>query len=223
MTARELASMIDHTVLKTDAVTADVEKICREALEYGFCSVCVNPVFVSYCANVLKGSMVKVCTVIGFSLGACRSDVKIFETERAVFDGADEIDMVIPVYAVKAGDRAAVQREIEAIKKICGSNTLKVILETCLLSDDEIVCCCKDAERAGADFVKTSTGFSTGGAEERIVRLMRDSCGPDMKIKASGGIRDLDTAVKMIKAGADRLGTSRSSDIIKEMQQEGKK
>jgi deoxyribose-phosphate aldolase len=214
MDKNNLAAMIDHTLLKPDAVKQEIEKLCREANEYGFFSVCVNPVFVSLSRGLLAGSRAKVCTVIGFPLGANRTDIKLFEAERALFDGADELDMVIALHAVKNGEWDSVKREIASLKNLCKDKILKVILETCCLDDAQIVQSCRIAAEAGADFVKTSTGFSSGGAESRIVRLMRETVGPSLGVKASGGIKSLEAAMSMIESGASRLGTSRGLEIL---------
>ena len=195
--------LIDHTILKPDASIEDIKRICKEAKEYNFMSVCVNPAFIDLCKNELKGSDVKVCTVIGFPLGATLSQAKALETREAVFEGADEIDMVINVTMLKAHEDDYVYNEIE-----------KVIIETCLLTDEEKVRACLLAKKAGADFVKTSTGFSTGGATVHDIELMRKTVGPDMGVKASGGIRTHEDLVKMVEAGATRIGTSSGPKII---------
>lgn len=199
----------DHTILKPEATKADVEKICREALEYSFASVCVNEFYTPYVAELLQGSDVKVCTVVGFPLGMTSTKVKCFETGCAVHEGASEIDMVINVGALKDKDYEFVKRDIAEVKAACGGQAiLKVIIETCLLTDEEKVKACELAKEAGADFVKTSTGFSAGGATAEDVALMRSVVGDTLGVKASGGIRDRETAMKMIEAGASRLGTS---------------
>lgn len=205
--------LFDHTILKQDAVSSEVEKICREAEEYHFASVCVNSCYTALAAKQLKGTGVKVCTVIGFPLGQMSTKAKCAETEIAVSDGALEIDMVINVGALKDEKYDFVKEEIRQVKSACGQALLKVILETCLLTDDEIVKACKLAKEAGADFVKTSTGFSSAGATTHHVSLMRKTVGDDMGVKASGGIRDAETALQMIEAGADRLGTSATVKI----------
>lgn len=205
----------DHTILKPEARRADVEKICREALEHDFASVCVNEFYTAYVAELLKGSDVKVCTVVGFPLGMTSTKVKCFETGCAVNEGAQEIDMVINVGALKDGNYDYVQKDIAEVKAACaGKAILKVIIETCLLTDDEKVKACQLAKAAGADFVKTSTGFSTGGATAEDVSLMRSTVGDAMGVKASGGIRDRAAAQAMIAAGASRLGTSATVKIV---------
>lgn len=200
--------LFDHTILKADATKADVAKICQEAREYGFMSVCVNSYYTSYAAGLLKGSDVKVCTVVGFPLGQMSTRAKAAETKLAVADGAEEIDMVINVGALKDGEDTVVLKDIQEVKKACGPALLKVIIETCLLTEEEKVKACLLAKEAGADFVKTSTGFSTGGATAEDVALMRKTVGDSMGVKASGGIRSRETAEKMTEAGASRLGTS---------------
>lgn len=205
----------DHTILKADATTADVDKICDEALEYGFASVCVNEYYTAHVANRLVGSDVKVCTVVGFPLGMMSSQMKANEAALAVNKGAQEIDMVINVGALKEGKDKLVRADIALVKAACKDKAiLKVIIETCLLTDEEKVRACVLAKEAGADFVKTSTGFSTGGATASDVALMRKTVGPDMGVKASGGIRDKATAQAMIAAGANRLGTSATVKIM---------
>ncbi len=208
------AKMFDHTLLKADATKAQVEKICEEAVQYGFASVCVNSYYTKFVAEKLKGSDVKTCTVVGFPLGQMSTKAKTAETEIAVADGAQEIDMVINVGALKEGSYDIVSEDIRAVKAACGSALLKVIIETCLLTDEEKEKSCEISKAAGADFVKTSTGFSTGGATARDVALMRKAVGPDLGVKASGGIRDKETAEKMVAAGATRLGTSATIAIL---------
>ncbi len=205
---------IDHTLLKQNVTPAQIEKLCAEAIKYDFMSVCVNPCYVPLAAECLKGSDVKVCTVIGFPLGMNTTDIKIAETKKALEDGANEIDMVINVGRLQAGDDEYVENEIREIKKVCGQNILKVILETCLLSDEEIQRACLLAVSAKADFVKTSTGFSSGGATIHAVKLMRETVGPNMGVKASGGIKTHEDMLAMIEAGANRIGTSSGVDII---------
>lgn len=213
------AKMIDHTLLKPEASKEDIKKLCEEAVEYGFCSVCVNSAFVVYCAELLKDTEVKVCTVIGFPLGAMSTKAKAAEAEIAVADGAAELDMVLPVGMVKSGDWDYVKNDIEAVVKAAGDHALvKVILETCLLTDEEKVKTCLAAKEAGAAYVKTSTGFSSGGAEAKDVALMRRTVGPDMGVKASGGIRCLNDAEEMVKAGADRIGASAGIAIVNEQE-----
>ena len=213
------AKMIDHTLLKPEASKEDIKNLCEEAVEYGFCSVCVNSAFVVYCAELLKDTEVKVCTVIGFPLGAMSTKAKAAEAEIAVADGAAELDMVLPVGMVKSGDWDYVKNDIEAVVKAAGDHALvKVILETCLLTDEEKVKTCLAAKEAGAAYVKTSTGFSSGGAEAKDVALMRRTVGPDMGVKASGGIRCLNDAEEMVKAGADRIGASAGIAIVNEQE-----
>ncbi len=195
--------LFDHTILKADATRADVERVCREAAQYGFMSVCVNSFYTAFVAERLKGSGVKVCTVIGFPLGQMSTRAKAAETGIAVEDGADEIDMVI-----NDRDYETVLTDIRQVKEACGGALLKVIIETCLLAEEEKVKACELAVEAGADFVKTSTGFSTGGAVCEDVALMRRIVGESVGVKASGGIRDTQTAERMVEAGASRLGTS---------------
>lgn len=207
--------LFDHTILKADATREAVAKICEEAKEYGFMSVCVNSYYTAFVAEKLKDSDVKVCTVVGFPLGQMSTKAKAAETELAVKDGADEIDMVINVGALKDKEYDVVCNDIKEVKKACGQALLKVIIETCLLTDEEKVKACELAKEAGADYVKTSTGFSTGGADAHDVELMRKTVGDSMGVKASGGIRDRETAEKMVKAGASRLGTSATVAICK--------
>lgn len=207
--------LFDHTILKADATREAVAKICEEAKEYGFMSVCVNSYYTAFVAEKLKDSDVKVCTVVGFPLGQMSTKAKAAETELAVKDGADEIDMVINVGALKDKEYDVVCNDIKEVKKACGQALLKVIIETCLLTDEEKVKACELAKEAGADYVKTSTGFSTGGANAHDVELMRKTVGDSMGVKASGGIRDKETAQKMVEAGASRLGTSATIAICK--------
>lgn len=213
----EYNKYIDHTILKADATDEQVIKLCGEALAFDFASVCVNPGYVKLCAEKLKGSDVKVCTVIGFPLGATSTESKVFETKQAIKDGATEIDMVINISRLKAKDDDYVYNEIRKIKKACKKNVLKVIIETCLLTDEEKVRACKLSKRAKADFVKTSTGFSTGGATVEDVKLMRKTVGKKMHVKASGGIRDSQAFLAMIEAGADRIGASSGIQIMNDL------
>lgn len=210
----KMSKYIDHTILKADARKEDIERICREAKEQDFASVCVNSCWVSLAKSLLEGSTVKVCTVVGFPLGAMSTAGKVAETEIAVKDGAEEIDMVINVGWLKDGDDAAVTEEIRAIKKACGSHILKVIIEACLLSDEEKVRACRDSVAAGADFVKTSTGFSKGGATVHDVRLMKETVKDACKVKAAGGIRTPEDMDAMIEAGAERIGTSNGIALV---------
>ncbi len=213
----KLNNYIDHTILKPQATPADIVKLCREAADNQFFSVCVNPHYVALASEQLAGSAVAVCSVIGFPLGANTTEIKAREAAQAIADGATEIDMVINVGALLSGDRDFVEADIAAVVKAIDKRALlKVIIETCLLNDEQIVEVCKIAKAAGADFVKTSTGFSTGGATTEHVALMRQTVGPEMGVKASGGIRDRAKALAMIEAGANRLGTSNSLLIVAE-------
>jgi deoxyribose-phosphate aldolase len=206
--------LFDHTILKAEATEAQVAKICDEALANDFASVCVNQYYTKFVAEKLKGSDVKVCTVVGFPLGMSDTRVKAFETKAAIEDGATEVDMVINVGALKDKKYDYVLNDIKTLKEVCGKLTLKVIIETCLLTDEEKVKACELAKEAGADFVKTSTGFSTGGAKPEDVALMRKTVGADMGVKASGGIHTAAEAQAMVDAGASRLGTSATLAII---------
>lgn len=218
MDRKLLASYIDHTALKPDILKTDIEKLCDEAIKYGFTSVCVNPYYVSFAKECLNGTDVKVCTVIGFPLGATTSEVKAFEASQAIENGAKEIDMVLNIGALKEGRFDYVEKDIRAVAETCrGKALLKVIIETCLLDDNQKIKACKLAKIAKADFVKTSTGFSTSGAKVADIVLMRDTVGNEMGVKASGGIRDIDTLLKMIEAGASRIGASASVKIINEL------
>jgi len=211
---KEYASMIDHTLLKADATRNQIEKLCSEASEFEFASVCVNPTWVKYSAELLKDSKVKVCTVIGFPLGASTSEVKAFETKNAIENGAEEIDMVINIGALKNQEFDLVRDDIKQVVDAANGTLVKVIIETCLLSDEEKVKACELSVEAGADFVKTSTGFSTGGATAEDVALMRKTVGPTVGVKASGGVRNLQDMQKMIEAGATRIGASSGVAII---------
>jgi len=207
--------MIDHTLLKPDATADDVKTLCREARDYNFASVCINPSHVPLSRECLLGSSVKVCTVIGFPLGATTTKTKVFEAKEAIENGAEEVDMVINVGAAKAGDWDYVKNDIESVALAVGNRALlKVIIETCLLTDEEKVRVCAICKMVGVDFVKTSTGFSSGGATVEDVKLMRKVVGSDIGIKASGGVRDTDAAKAMIDAGANRLGTSSGVAIV---------
>ncbi len=214
-----LAAMIDHTLLRADATEAQVVQLCEEARFYGFASVCVNPVHVKLCVRELAGSNVRVCTVAGFPLGANMTAIKVSESQTAINHGAKEIDMVINIGALKAGQDFIVKREIAEVTNHAhtGRGICKVIIECCLLSDEEKVKACELARDAGADFVKTSTGFSLGGATEEDVRLMRRVVGTKLGVKAAGGIRTLADAQKMIAAGANRIGSSNSKKIMQEL------
>lgn len=205
---------IDHTLLKPEATAEQVEKLCEEAIEYDFYSCCVNSSFVSQVAARLKGTEVKTCSVVGFPLGAMSKEAKLFETEQALKDGADEIDMVIHIGALKIGDAEYVEDEIRSIKEAVGDRILKVIIETCLLTDDEKKLACELSVKAGADFVKTSTGFAGGGAKVEDVKLMKDVVKDKAKVKASGGIHTREEALAMIEAGAERIGASAGIKIV---------
>ncbi len=214
--AQEIASLIDHTLLKPDSTETDIVVVCRQALEYKFASVCVNPCWVPLVHSHLQSSNVKTCSVVGFPLGASQARIKADETLQALADGAAEIDMVINVGALRSGDAGLAGREIQLLASAVHANSaiLKVIIEACLLTDEQKVAACKLAKEAGADFVKTSTGFSTGGATESDVALMRATVGPNMGVKASGGVRSLDALTRMVQAGATRIGTSSGVQII---------
>jgi deoxyribose-phosphate aldolase len=209
-----LNEYIDHTVLKPETTTAMVKKICDEAKQFNFATVCINPARIAEAKKLLAGSNVGITTVIGFPLGANTTEVKVFETSDAIKKGADEIDMVINIGAVKDGNWDLVQAEMQAIKQAAGTHCVKVILENCLLTEGEIVKACEVAVAAGLDFVKTSTGFSTGGATFADVALMKKTVGDRAKVKAAGGVRTYDDAMKMIEAGAERLGTSGGVAIV---------
>ncbi len=213
---KPLNKYFDHTLLKADAVPSQIEELCDEAARYQFYSVCVNSCYVKLCSELLDGSPVKIAAVVGFPLGACTTAAKAFETEEACRDGAKEIDMVINVGALKSGNFDFVRSDIKAVVEAAAKYDaiVKVIIETCLLTDKEKAAACKLSEEAGAAFVKTSTGFSTGGATKEDVALMKAAVGDRLMVKASGGIRDYDTAMEMIEAGADRLGASASVKIM---------
>lgn len=210
----KLNKFIDHTLLKPDATAQQIEQLCREAIQYDFFAVCVNPCWVAKAKGLLKGSSVKVCSVIGFPLGANTSEIKVAETRRALADGADEIDMVLHLGALKAGEKDVVREDIAAVVAAAEGRPVKLILETCLLTQDQKKEACRLALEAGAAFVKTSTGFSTGGATVEDVTLMRQEVGDRCGVKASGGIKDRQSAVAMIEAGATRLGTSSGVAIL---------
>lgn len=214
ISATDLALLIDHTILKPDATQAQVRQFCDEAKTHGFRSVCVNSIHVPLVAEQLRGSAVRVCSVVGFPLGAMPSTVKAIETTEAVAAGAEEIDMVIPVGALKEGRRDLVLADIVAVRAACKDQVLKVIIETCLLTDAEKRLACELSVQAGADFVKTSTGFSTSGATIEDVALMRSVVGPSLGVKASGGVRTLEAAYAMIAAGANRIGTSSGIALV---------
>ena len=210
----QVNKMIDHTILKADATEQAVEKVCQEALANDFASVCINPFWVKKTADLLAGSDVKVCTVIGFPLGANMKEVKAFEAKQAIQEGAQEVDMVINIGALKSGLTEVVLADIKAVVEAAGSTLVKVIIETALLTDEEKVLVCKLAVEAGAEYVKTSTGFSTGGATVDDVALMKQTVGDKALVKASGGVRTKEDAEAMIKAGASRLGTSNGIQIV---------
>lgn len=216
MTTQNVAAMIDHTLLKADATKEQVEQLCKEASEYKFASVCVNPTWVRFASEQLNNSEeVKVCTVIGFPLGATTPETKAFETKNAIENGADEVDMVINIGALKDGNDELVERDIRAVVDAAkGIALTKVIIETSLLTDEEKVRACKLAVKAGTDFVKTSTGFSTGGATIEDIKLMRETVGPELGVKASGGVRNTSDAQNMIAAGATRIGASSGVAIV---------
>lgn len=214
---KSIEKYIDHTLLKPDATREMIENLCKEAIKYGFYSVCVNSYYVSLCSELLKGSDVKVCSVVGFPLGAMSSEAKSYETKCAIEHGADEIDMVINIGALKDKEYDIVFNDIASVvKETYGKALLKVIIETCLLSEHEKIKACQLAAEAGADFVKTSTGFSSGGATVNDIKLMKESVRGRCMVKASGGIRTLSDFENMISAGADRIGVSSSVKILKE-------
>jgi deoxyribose-phosphate aldolase len=217
-TAGTVAGMIDHTLLKPDATRQEIEKLCREAAEFHFATVCVNPCWVALCARLLRESGVGVCSVVGFPLGATTADVKHYETRRAIFDGAAEIDMVINIGALKSGDLQVVERDIAAVVQPCREAHVvsKVILEVALLNNEEKIAACTLAKAAGADFVKTSTGFASSGATAADVALMRRIVGTDMGVKAAGGVRDYEGLKTMVEAGATRVGASAGVRIVQE-------
>lgn len=217
-TAHDWASLIDHTLLKPEATESDIRKLCDEAAQFGFASVCVNPSWVKTAAEFLQGSDVPVCTVIGFPLGATLPDVKAYEARRAIFNGAEEVDMVINIGALKSGDDCAVENDIRAVVEAAHENHVlcKVIIETALLTDEEKVRACVAAKNAGADFVKTSTGFAKGGATAEDVALMRKTVGRSLGVKASGGVKGIEDARAMVEAGATRIGASVGVKIARE-------
>jgi deoxyribose-phosphate aldolase len=215
ISASEMSKRIDHTLLKPEAPRSSFVSFCSEAVQYGFKTVCVNSAWVAHAAHTVRGSEVAVCAVVGFPLGATHRAAKAFEAEKAIEDGATELDMVLNIGALKGGDLKTVEADIRAVRQAAaGPTVLKVIIETCLLTDKEKIRACEIAKHAGADFVKTSTGFSTGGATVEDVALMRRIVGHEMGVKASGGIKDWLAAVAMIKAGADRIGTSAGVVIV---------
>jgi deoxyribose-phosphate aldolase len=217
-TAHDWASLIDHTLLKPEASESDIRQLCKEAAEFGFASVCVNPGWVKSAVEFLRGSGVPVCTVIGFPLGATLPDVKAYEARRAIFNGAREVDMVINIGALKSGDICAVEDDIRAVADAAHENGVlcKVIIETALLTDEEKVMACLSAKNAGADFVKTSTGFSKGGATVHDISLMRRTVGGELGVKASGGVKGIEDARAMFEAGATRIGASVGVKIAQE-------
>lgn len=221
MIDKKLNKYFDHTLLKPEATPDQIDALCKEAISADFYSVCVNSCYVPQVSKALSGSSVKTCSVIGFPLGACSTDVKVFETKYACENGASEVDMVINVGILKSKNYEYVKNDISEVVKAAHSfdALVKVIIETCLLSDDEIVKACELSEAAGADFVKTSTGFSSGGAKVADVKLMKETVGNRLKVKASGGIRDLETVEAMIEAGADRIGASAGVSIMKEFKE----
>ncbi|MGD1816269.1 MAG: deoxyribose-phosphate aldolase [Pleomorphochaeta sp.] len=214
MDIKNINKFIDHTLLAANASTKKIITLCEEAKQYNFASVCVNSCHVFECANLLKETNVKVCTVVGFPLGAMSSKAKAFEAKQAIEDGAQEIDMVINIGWLKDGKESLVLQDIQEVKKSCGKILLKVIIETCLLTDDEKIKACKIAKAAGADFVKTSTGFSTAGAKIDDIKLMRTTVGNELGVKASGGIHSYEEAKAMIDAGATRIGASCGVAIV---------
>jgi deoxyribose-phosphate aldolase len=218
LTAEQIARLIDHTILKADASRDEVQKVCDEALQYNFASVCVNPWNVAQAAEILRSSDVRVCATVGFPLGATLPEVKAFETERAIHHGAQEIDMVINIGALKSGQLAVVESDIRGVVDAshAGRAICKVIIETCLLNRDEKIRATLAAKNAGADFVKTSTGFSTAGATPDDVRLMRETVGPGTGVKAAGGVRTLEDLLKMVEAGATRIGASAGVKIVEQ-------
>ena len=214
----DIAKIIDHTLLKPEATRDQIGQLCREAREYGFAAVCVNPCYVKLAAELLRGSSVKVCSVVGFPLGATLPEVKAYEARRAIEEGAAEIDMVINIGALKSGDLELVKRDIASVVDVCHAKgaLCKVIIEAALLTDEEKVLACQLAKAAGADYVKTSTGFGPGGATVQDVALMRRTVGPEMGVKAAGGIRSYEAAKSMVEAGATRIGASAGVKIVQE-------
>ena len=217
-TKADIAATIDHTLLKATGTESQIRELCAEAKKYQFASVCVNPSWIPLCSQELQGSGVMVCTVIGFPLGANASEIKAAEARLAVNQGAHEVDMVINIGKAKAGDWGAVESDIRAVVEAAGTATVKVIIETCYLTNAEKVKACQAAMKAGAHFVKTSTGFGTGGATVEDIALMRKTVGSSMKVKASGGIRTLQDTLAMLKAGADRIGASAGVAIVSEIE-----
>ncbi len=220
MNVKEILAKCDHTLLLQNATEEDIRLACLDAVKYGTASVCIPPCYVKLASETVKGKT-KVCTVVGFPNGYSTKSAKVYETEEAVRDGADEIDMVINVGYLKSGKYREVLEEIQAVKKAANGRTLKVIIETCLLSDEEKIKACRIVSDSGADYIKTSTGFSTGGATPEDIILMKSNVKPHVKVKAAGGISSLTDAEKMIECGADRLGTSRIVKIVKNEQSGG--
>ncbi|MBS1536172.1 MAG: deoxyribose-phosphate aldolase [Bacteroidetes bacterium] len=215
----QLASAIDHTILKPDATTSMIETVCNEAIAYGFASVCINPCFVDFVSTLLKGTNVKVCTVIGFPLGATTTRIKVLEASNAITNGAEELDIVLSIGSLVSGEISAVVDDLSTILSVAAVKkvTTKVIIETCLLNHSQKLAACAIITEVGADFIKTSTGFSTGGATIDDIELLRANIGAKTKVKASGGIRDAEFALKLLKAGADRIGTSSGVKMIEEL------
>lgn len=215
ISAQEMAKYIDHTLLKPEAPKSAYDKLCEEAIEYGFIAVCVNSSWVPMVAEKLQGKDIKICSVIGFPLGAMHRESKAFEAKKAIEDGSTELDMVMNIGALKSGDFMAVQEDIKAVRMKAEKDViLKVIIETCLLTEEEKIRACEITKAAGADFVKSSTGFSSGGATLEDISLMREVVGPDFGVKASGGIKDFETASAMISAGANRIGAGAGVEIV---------
>ncbi len=222
MDKQQLAKMIDHTILKPEADKASIEKLCKEALEYNFASVCINPTNVELAAKLLKGSEVKVCTVIGFPLGANTMEVKAFETKDAIAKGADEVDMVINIGRLKDKDYEYVEKDIKAVVDAADKKALtKVIIETCYLTEEEKIAMCKSVTDAGADYIKTSTGFGTGGATIEDIKLFKQHIGPNVKIKAAGGVKTVEDLEMFITEGCERIGTSSAINLIKGKEAQG--
>ena len=215
----KVSKRIDHTLLQPNASEKDIERLCDEGVKYGFAAICVNPIYVPLAYRLLKGSEIKVCTVVGFPLGSTLKEVKVLEARRAIEDGASEIDMVMNIPMFKSGRYDYVAQEIREVKEEIGDNILKVIIECCYLADEEKVRAAKIAEESGADFVKTSTGFGPSGAKLEDVRLLRSVLSEKVKVKAAGGIRSAKQAIEFLKAGADRLGTSSGVKIIQELEE----
>lgn len=217
----KFSKYFDHTILKGDVTSNDINKLCREAKEYDFASVCVNPSNIRQCKQLLEGTNIDICTVVGFPLGAMTTESKIFETKQAIEMGATEIDMVINIGKLKDREYEYVKTEIKSLKEVCGDKILKVIIETCLLTDEEKIKACELAKEAEADFIKTSTGMSTSGAKVEDIVIMKKIAGNNMGVKASGGIKTLENVKTMLEAGADRIGCSLTVEIIKNMNQNG--